>query len=411
MGYQFVHIEGYARRGSQQRKNGKMQSRKWGVRDIVAEAEREPDACRHVESPQPPVLLDGAMPSQAEAMAHAWAETAIDAKGRKLRTDGLCFSAGIISLPKEMEDDWPQFRAATVHWLWEQYGKRLRSVVEHTDEEHPHLHFYAVPLKGERFEVLHVGRQAAANAAAAGEKKGAQNDAYKAAMRAWQDDFHERVAASFGLARTGPKRERLTRAQWQARKAQLRADAAARQIAGPVITPRLVKKQVTKKGGLLAIGAEYESGEELAARLDAAAREAYAPALKVAAQVSSARARADSMQAEAERHSREAEILREQLLAAEKQLAQARKDVVLYQQTFMEGLDGQEQEAVVNRARDLRRAKVAKTQADYEASLSPEYREHLAREEAEFQRSLRKVEDEEKRKREGDPEPGGPDAK
>ncbi|MBV2179923.1 MAG: plasmid recombination protein [Castellaniella sp.] len=411
MGYQFAHIEGYARKGSQQRRNGRMQPRKWSVRDIIAEAERELDACRHVENPQPPVLLHGVMPSQAEVMAHAWAETAADAKGRRLRTDGLCLLAGIVSLPNEMADDWPQFRAATVHWLREQYGKRLRSVVEHTDEEHPHLHFYTVPLEGERFEALHVGRQAAASAAAAGEKKGVQNAAYKAAMQAWQDDFQERVAASFGLARTGPKRERLTRAQWKARKAQLLSGATARQIAGPVITSGLVRKQVTKKGGLLDIGTEYESGDELAARLDAAAREAYAPALKMATQVSSARTRADSMQAEAERHSREAEILRERLLAAENQLAQARKDVALYEQTFMEGLDGLEQESVVNRARDLRRAKAAKAQADYDASLSPEYREHLARQEVEFQRSLRDVEAEENRMDDGASEPGGPGAK
>ena len=65
-------------------------------------------------------------------------------------------------LPAEQRQDWPRFREATVAWLRQQYGERLRSVVEHTDEAHPHLHFYAVPLPGERFQVLHPGRQAAA---------------------------------------------------------------------------------------------------------------------------------------------------------------------------------------------------------------------------------------------------------
>ena len=90
-------------------------------------------------------------------------------------------------------------------WLREQYGERLRSVVEHTDEAHPHLHFYAVLPAGERFEVLHPGRQAASEKARQGAKKGAQNAAYKQAMVGWQDGFQRAVAAHFGLTRRGPE--------------------------------------------------------------------------------------------------------------------------------------------------------------------------------------------------------------
>src|SRR3546814_7843969 len=96
MGYQFLHLEGYARKGSQQRKNGKMQPRKWGIRDIVAEAMREPDACPHVRDPQPPKLLHGAMPAQLETLAQAYAATVQDVQGRKLRAAGLCVAAGEI---------------------------------------------------------------------------------------------------------------------------------------------------------------------------------------------------------------------------------------------------------------------------------------------------------------------------
>jgi hypothetical protein len=134
----------------------------------------------------------------------------------------------VISLPNEMSDQWPAFRAASVEWLRRQYGPRLRSVVEHTDEAHPHLHFYAVPLEGERFEVLHPGRLAAAAKALAGAKKGAQNAAYKSAMMDWQDSFASVVAADYGLARIGPGRRRLTRVAWQAEQAQARALAADR---------------------------------------------------------------------------------------------------------------------------------------------------------------------------------------
>jgi hypothetical protein len=233
MGYQFIHLDAYGRDGAKQRKKdpktGRVtETRKWSARDIAAEAEREPDACSHVADPQLPRLLHGVMPSVAVAHAEDWASTARDAQGRALRRDGLCLAAGVISLPNEMSDQWPAFRAASVEWLRRQYGPRLRSVVEHTDEAHPHLHFYAVPLEGERFEVLHPGRLAAAAKALAGAKKGAQNAAYKSAMVNWQDSFASVVAADYGLARIGPGRRRLTRVAWQAEQAQARALAADR---------------------------------------------------------------------------------------------------------------------------------------------------------------------------------------
>lgn len=231
MAYQFLHIEGYAREGSQQGKG----PRKWSLREIAAEAMREPDACPHVEQPQPPKVLYGCTPNEAAELAEKWADGSKDAKGRKLRRDGLAMLAGVVSLPADQAEDWPRFRAATVAWLKQQFGERLRSVVEHTDEAHPHLHFYAVPLANERFEVLHPGRLAAAKKAQQGAKKGAQNAAYKQAMMRWQDDFAAGVAAHFGLARLGPGRRRLTRKAWQAEQAQARALAVAKKaLAGEV---------------------------------------------------------------------------------------------------------------------------------------------------------------------------------
>ena len=269
MGFQFLHIEAYARHGSKQ--HG--QPRKWSAREIAAEAMREPDACPHVEQPKPPKVLHGCTPAEAAKLAHDWADGSKDARGRKLRADGLALAAGVVSLPSEQRQDWPRFREATVEWLREQYGERLRSVVEHTDEKHPHLHFYAVPLPGERFEVLHPGRQAAAEKARQGAKKGAQNAAYKAAMVGWQDDFQRAVAAHFALTRRGPGKRRLTRGAWKAEQEQ------ARSLAQPVpaelvITPQDVKKQVTRKRLL---GDEYETGDELAARLTELVRERARP--------------------------------------------------------------------------------------------------------------------------------------
>lgn len=379
MAYQFLHIEGYAREGSQQGKG----PRKWSAREIAAEAMREPDACPHVEQPQPPTVLYGCTPVEAVQQAEEWASAAKDAQGRKLRRDGLALAAGVVSLPAEQRHDWPRFRAATVAWLKQQYGKRLRSVIEHTDEEHPHLHFYAIPLNGERFEVLHAGRAAAAEAAKAGKAKGAQNAAYKAAMTAWQDEFYDSVSAGFGLARTGPKRQRLTRAQWQARKAQLRADAQATKVVGRVITPEMVKKRVTKKGKILDIGTEYETADQLAARLDAAARKAYAPVVRSAAVMKAAQHKAAAMEELADvrgeavgRATAEKLAMQQEVRQAQEATAKVQAELAMYKATYEDGLNGTQQEqlqALVRKTREQNRERYRERQAQQPKPQEPEH--------------------------------------
>ncbi|HDR9122905.1 TPA: hypothetical protein QDB15_006822 [Burkholderia vietnamiensis] len=178
--------------------------------------------------PQPPTVLYGATPADAVADAEAWAEGARDAKGRKYRADGLCLLAGVVSLPASDQDRWPAYRDAAVEHLRELYGDRLRSVVEHTDEAHPHFHFYVVPRPGERFDDIHAGRKASAEAASRGELKGAQNRAYCEAMRGWQNEFFRSCGMAHGLTRLGPKRQRLSRDEWKAQQAQARFSADAK---------------------------------------------------------------------------------------------------------------------------------------------------------------------------------------
>ena len=48
---------------------------------------------------------------------------------------------------------------------------------------------------------------------------------YKAAARGWQDEYHKKVAAECGLARLGPGRQRLSRAQWLDQQRQVEAAA------------------------------------------------------------------------------------------------------------------------------------------------------------------------------------------
>ncbi|MFQ1061878.1 plasmid recombination protein [Bordetella trematum] len=217
-GYQFIHIEAYARVGSQQ----KDKEKKWAIRDIIAEARREPQATPHIDKPQDldAGLVYGMPLLEVEKLAAEWGDQATDKQGRKLRKDGHCLLAGVISLPNDQKENWDSFKRQSIKWLQQQYGERLRTVVEHLDEKHPHLHFYCVAKHGERFEVLHQGQQAAQKAKEAGKVKGEQNKAYIEAMRAFQDVFSKAVAQIYGLARLGPRRRRLTRDQWKAEQKQ-----------------------------------------------------------------------------------------------------------------------------------------------------------------------------------------------
>jgi hypothetical protein len=215
MGYQFIHVESYARHAGAGKAGGNT------VGKILAEAKREQGACPHVADPQKPRLLYGESLDKVAARADAWAAQALDLRGHKLRKDGLCLLAGVVSLPRHEEERWDAYRKASISWLTTEYGDRLRAVVEHQDEPHPHLHFYVVPRDGERFSAVHDGRQAA-EVLGYEARKGLRNQAYREAMQKFQIRFFERVSMYHGLERFGPKRLRMTRASWKARQEDAR---------------------------------------------------------------------------------------------------------------------------------------------------------------------------------------------
>lgn len=209
-GFQFAHVDSFALKAAKGKTGGH------SVRSIVAEAQREPGSCDHVTEPLPPTLHHGVPVSELEGLCAEYAATMKDAKGRKMRADGLCLMAGVVSCPPGAEgESWEKIRGDSIEWLKERYGERLRSVIEHTDEEHPHIHWYVIPLPGERFDAVHEGKRAAAEANAKGLAKGEQNSAYKAAMRNWQDSYFDSVGAQNGLTRIGPARRRLSRDEWK----------------------------------------------------------------------------------------------------------------------------------------------------------------------------------------------------
>ena len=237
--YQFAHIQWAARVRSNKQSSVEQNGMKtrdvgWSAQDLADEAERMPHACEHVESPQPPTLVYGVMPSQAVAEATAWGGQATEGRDKrrtKLRSTSPVIAAGVVSLPSSMIDVWPAYRDEVVEALKERYGDRLRSVVEHLDEAHPHMHFYLVPKPGEQFGAVHEGYQARNEERKKG--PGAKvRTAYQDAMKGWQDWLHERVSSRFGLLRLGPKRERLSRQEYKRQqdlaKAQAELEAAER---------------------------------------------------------------------------------------------------------------------------------------------------------------------------------------
>ena len=246
MSYQFIHFDAYAREGSKQtktvtKKNGnKITTTKQvkSLRQILEEQARIEEACPHIQEPRKPGILYGIPPMEVLPMAEEWAESATDSIGRKLRKDGMVALVGVASLPREMEDNFPEFAEDTLQWLKNKYGDRLKSVVVHNDESHPHLHFTVVPRIGERFDDIHEGIKAKNLAKKEGKNAGAQNLAYIESMRDIQDDYSNKVAIKHGLTRLGPGRRRLTRGEWQAEKAQARFFADAKAVA----------KQYMKKG-------------------------------------------------------------------------------------------------------------------------------------------------------------------
>jgi hypothetical protein len=210
--HQFIHINSYSLTTPKKAKEGGH-----SVKSIVGEANRVPGNHPHVKEPLPPVLLHGKPLDDLEQTCESWAASMTDAKGRKLRKDALCLVAGVVSAPAEIGDGWAAFRDESVAYLKRKYGDQLQTVVEHTDEDQPHIHFYVVPKPGARFETIHEGR-AASDAIPAKGTKASREIAYNAAMTRFQDDFSEAVALRHGMDRLGPGAPRVTRAEAVKRK-------------------------------------------------------------------------------------------------------------------------------------------------------------------------------------------------
>jgi hypothetical protein len=73
--YQFAHIQWAARVRSKKQSSVEQNGMKtrdvgWSAQDLADEAERMPHACEHVESPQPPTLVYGALSRNRRNFRH-----------------------------------------------------------------------------------------------------------------------------------------------------------------------------------------------------------------------------------------------------------------------------------------------------------------------------------------------------
>lgn len=237
MAFQFVHLEPYSRRPDSKGRSTDF---------VFDEASRKPIASVHVHDPRPPTTIWGVDVEEVRAMHDAAAAVAMTpgARGklRKIQSSQKTLHTVVASHPFTVEEvradkarlaEVRQWERLTIDWLKRQHGPALKSVIRHTDEKQWHIHAYVLPTadKELRAAVYHPGIVAKRAVMAEGRRPGEDgkalnkrsNAAYKAAMREWQDSYHDAVAIPCGLTRLGPGRRRLTREEWKAEMTQARA--------------------------------------------------------------------------------------------------------------------------------------------------------------------------------------------
>lgn len=235
-GPQFMHLQSYARKANE---------RGQSVEQVLAEASRAPEYSKHVADPLPPSLVYGVSVDEVrrlhdEMVAAGGVEVTLKdgrTARRGIRKDRHTLMTAVAShpLPTDLVNtkpdaraDYERWRDHNLAWLKARFGDKLVSVIEHWDEKHPHIHAYILPLDDPTCSARQLNpawqakEVAMETARAAGHDDKAAvrlgNAAYRAKARELQDHYYEHVSLACGLTRTGPRRERLSRQQWKARK-------------------------------------------------------------------------------------------------------------------------------------------------------------------------------------------------
>ncbi|HEY9216115.1 MAG TPA: hypothetical protein VIQ29_25065 [Ancylobacter sp.] len=235
--HQFLSVQGYSVEGAH-KKNSR--HRKPAIRDIIAELVRAPHACPHVASPQPPLVLYGCVPNIIPELASDLVSKARSRAGHKLRCDSPVALFGVTSWPVPradvdldpiLQEKYLAWRADVIDYLKMTWGDELICIVEHVDETFPHLHFCVLPKLPPdlclTIAAVHPGHRAAMQASKADESRKQQKRAYNTAMVGLQDGYYLAIGARHGLARLGPRRQRLLRKEWLDQQRQAEALATA----------------------------------------------------------------------------------------------------------------------------------------------------------------------------------------
>ena len=336
-GFQFVHCQQFSRKSvaATTSANGKTKGGRAGIRDVIAEASREPGACLHVDHPAPPVLVHGldlvAMERLHDSRVEAGRSEVKGGKERKIRVDQATLLTVVASFPNTVEEcaadavkaaERDAWQARNIEWLSSEFGSDLISVVRHDDEKFPHLHAFVVPSDtAMKANPLHPGWSAKQSGKAEAVEAGmstidankAGDRAYKAAMRAFQDGYWSSVGLPSGLTRIGPGRRRLDRGEWHAEQAAVSAAATVMTAA----TDAAAKRQQAFDG--------LRSDAARAVEMVAKARLAASAAVERADQAEAARAVALADLAKVER--RAGSLVGQAKTQARDILREARRDV------------------------------------------------------------------------------------
>ena len=298
--------------------NGKEKVGKRSAAAVAAEADRLPFHAPHIDEPAPPVLLYGLHASRIVAALAA----AVDAakaehlartdKKLRVRKDQQLLIAGVVSYPEERQltqssgaltHEYRRWRKRVVRFLRDRFGNALRGVVEHVDEPRLHVHFYCVPdiQAGElTLHNIHPGSKASRDCGPRGSvPKKARRDAWVGAMRNFQLEFYHRVSWYHGHTLRLARKQRLSRAQEQAQRQQLRALAEAKEQAAMLLlaadrefqnakieAARIVTEMEAERRLIrAALAAEAASIRDLGKRLEAALALAATRGIKLPAQI------------------------------------------------------------------------------------------------------------------------------
>lgn len=221
------------------------------VDQVLGEAERDPQYSSHVDQPKPPELIFGMTVDevrQAHAALLVKRKTKVRVQGevkeRAIRKDRHTLAGCVMSYPVLREqvmadgDEWQRYlewRELNLHWLKKLWGDNLKSVIQHDDEPYLHLHALGLPESDAGCDARTMNpaymmkrlvlEQEKAVGKSNKEALKIANRAYRAEGRKLQDGYHAAVGIPSGLTRFGPRRRRLTRAQWHEEKERARASS------------------------------------------------------------------------------------------------------------------------------------------------------------------------------------------